>query len=659
MEFKRFSSLENSYRQNLIDKVQYEGKDGGLWMATEKLHGCFQDKTKVTLPDGSYKTIQEIVESKYSGEVLGVDKEGKLVPTKVVNWYENGNTTEWLKVTFQTYGGKGGNSRAVKCTPNHKFFSQGQYLPMSELVVGDSVEYTYSGCSLSFIQEQVLIGKMLGDGSLTNSSVAFGHKELHEDYTDFTLKCLGSLAGKRQADTMSGYGTTISRGRSISTEEIDKLFESWSKSVGHVPKLTLTPISLAFWYLDDGSVCLNDNQKPRASFATCGFTKESCLNLKASLANLGITSEVNGEEGRLRVTLSADSTDLLFSYICNLVPESMQYKLPPQFRIQGSGAGFVEQATHDFTSRKSYAVIKSIEQVCEDKQRYDIETETHNYFANNLHVHNCNFSFWCDGKEVKFASRTQFVDGTFFNCQAVMNQYSQGVLDGFPYFAKEGQILVIYGELFGGNIQKEVEYGEKDFKAFDVVIDGQPVQKQSAINIADSCGIEFVPVIHTGTLAECLTLSNTFKSTLTPEGYKEENTSEGLVIEPVEPNWFNNGSRIYFKNKTEGFSEKKRKPKEHIVFELSDEESELMNELLTYNTIQRVSNVISKIGQVTNKDFGKILGLTTQDLLEEFTKETEQDPKQIAESNWKSFLKLLQSEVGKEVRSQFVVALED
>lgn len=31
----------------------------------------------------------------------------------------------------------------------------------------------------------------------------------------------------------------------------------------------------------------------------------------------------------------------------------------------------------------------------------------------------------------------------------------------------------------------------------------------------------------------------------------------------------------------------------------------------------------------------------------------------IAEDNWKQFLKLLQAEVGKEVRSQFVVALEN
>lgn len=274
-------------------------------------------------------------------------------------------------------------------------------------------------------------------------------------------------------------------------------------------------------------------------------------------------------------------------------------------------------------------------------------------------LHGANFSFWCDGNEVKVASRTQFVDGTFYNCQAVINRYSQAILDGFPYFAKEGQTVIIYGELHGGNVQKEVQYGEKDFKAFDVIIDGVVQQKQVALSIADGCGVSFVPIIKIGTFAECLALSNTFKSTLTPEGYEEENTSEGLVIEPVEPNWFNNGSRIYFKNKTEGFSEKKREPKEHKVFELSDEESELMNELLTYNTTQRVSNVISKIGQVTNKDFGKILGLTTQDLLDEFTKETEQDPKRIAEDNWKQFLKLLQAEVGKEVRSQFVLVLED
>lgn len=271
-------------------------------------------------------------------------------------------------------------------------------------------------------------------------------------------------------------------------------------------------------------------------------------------------------------------------------------------------------------------------------------------------IHGANFSFWCDGTEVKVASRSQFVDGTFYNCQAVINRYSENILNWCQGFGVK--TFIVYGELFGGNIQKEVQYGEKDFAAFDVVIDGVVQDKQAAWRIAKECGLNFVPVLFTGGFKECLEMSNTFKSTLTPEGYEGENISEGLVIEPVEPAWFENGSRVYFKNKTESFSEKNRQPKDKQVFELSEEESDLMNVLLEYNTEQRVSNVISKIGQITNKDFGKILGLTVQDMLEDFTKETERDAKVEAEDNWKQFHKLLSAEVGKVVRKQFVTHIE-
>jgi len=273
-------------------------------------------------------------------------------------------------------------------------------------------------------------------------------------------------------------------------------------------------------------------------------------------------------------------------------------------------------------------------------------------------LHGANGSFWCDGTEVKFASRSQFVDGTFFNCQAVINKYQDQVMQLWlnESCGDDRTLLIVYGELFGGNIQKEVEYGEKDFRAFDIVVNGTPISKSFAQQACLEVGIPFVPVFHVGTFAECLALPNTFKSTLTPEGYEGENNAEGLVIEPVEPAWFNNGSRIYFKNKTESFTEKK--PKETKVFELSEQESDLLNELLTYNTEQRVSNVISRIGAITNKDFGKILGLTVQDMFEEFTKETEREPKVEAEDNWKQFVKLLQAEVGKTVRSEFLKVIE-
>ena len=272
-------------------------------------------------------------------------------------------------------------------------------------------------------------------------------------------------------------------------------------------------------------------------------------------------------------------------------------------------------------------------------------------------LHGANFSFWCDGKEVKVASRTQFVDGTFYNCQAVINKYSDKVLSLFHSIPNNPSQIVIYGELFGGNVQKEVEYGEKDFRAFDMTIDGKVIHKLTQRSWCEGSGISNAPFISSGSLAKCLALENTFKSTLTPEDYTDDNVAEGLVIEPVIPTWFNNGSRVYFKNKTASFSEKKAKPKNQ-VFDLSEDESALLNEIIAYNTEQRVSNVISKIGVVTNKDFGRILGLTTQDILEEFTKDTERDPKKEAETNWKQFLKLLQAEVGKTVREQFVKALD-
>lgn len=275
-------------------------------------------------------------------------------------------------------------------------------------------------------------------------------------------------------------------------------------------------------------------------------------------------------------------------------------------------------------------------------------------------LHGANFSFWCDGTEVKVASRTQFVDGTFYNCQAVINRYQDKVMSLWTELCKGDYDfeLVIYGELFGGNVQKEVQYGEKDFRAFDLVLNGVVQSKTTQRSVCEGVGIPNVPFIKAGTFKECMELANTFKSLLTPEGYEGGNISEGLVIEPVEPAWFNNGSRIYFKNKTEGFSEKKREPKEKVVFELSDEDSALMNELLEYNTEQRVSNVLSKIGEVSHKDFGKILGLTIQDILEEFSKDTERDPKKEAEDNWKQFVKLLQAEVTKTVRAKFLEVVE-
>lgn len=40
MKFRKYDSIENSYRQKYIEKLRHEGYDKGLWSVTEKIHGA-------------------------------------------------------------------------------------------------------------------------------------------------------------------------------------------------------------------------------------------------------------------------------------------------------------------------------------------------------------------------------------------------------------------------------------------------------------------------------------------------------------------------------------------------------------------------------------------------------------------------------------------
>lgn len=274
-------------------------------------------------------------------------------------------------------------------------------------------------------------------------------------------------------------------------------------------------------------------------------------------------------------------------------------------------------------------------------------------------VDGANFSFWCDGEDAQVASRNQFVDGTFYGCQEVIDEIAHKIL---AFCSDYDTQIVIYGELYGEGIQKRVNYGKKSFVAFDVhcANSNNPVDKEFAIDLCERIGIPFVPVLFRGSFEDCLAVNNTFKSHLTPEGYDGDNIAEGVVVEPVNPAWFRNGSRVYFKNKSEKFSEKKEKTKVKVAQELSLSEASqsVLHNLTSYVTESRVVSVISKIGKVCTKDFQRILGLTVQDAIEDYEKDTEANVKDICGDEWKSVLKMLNGLSAHIVRSEFVKHIE-
>ncbi len=118
---------------------------------------------------------------------------------------------------------------------------------------------------------------------------------------------------------------------------------------------------------------------------------------------------------------------------------------------------------------------------------------------------------------------------------------------------------------------------------------------------------------------------NDFNSTIPAElGLPDigENVVEGTVIRPVETKFIYSGSRIILKNKNAKWAEKKqRKASDKPDELLSPELQALTDTALTYVTENRLENVLSKIGSVTIKDFGRVLGLFNKDIYDDFQKE--------------------------------------
>lgn len=292
--------------------------------------------------------------------------------------------------------------------------------------------------------------------------------------------------------------------------------------------------------------------------------------------------------------------------------------------------------------------IKIAEELGFDKEQY-IVTEK---------VHGANFSFHVyrteEGVRIKCAKRTGFIEDNekFFNYIPVLEKYETSLIHLRNNVLDNDFIL--YGELFGGNIQSGMPYPEEqDFVAFDLCVKQEevflPLNKLNLYSDAfKKSNIPVVPLLGLfNSLQEALLFNEYFVSNLAGEsfdGKDEHKEAEGVVIEPVVPKFYPNGNRVYFKKKTKRFLEKGGnkipKPKEDLPKDLEV----ILIKSFEYINEPRYSAVTSKIGEVTIKDIGKVMGFMTKDILEDMEKDNLPIPEN------KKFMKLLQQQVQNFVR---------
>ena len=408
---KRNISNSISVKESLKDKFPYfeehvdteqlaynldKFKPGDTCYITLKMHGCFKSSTLINL--WGVSKSKKITKIKKGDTVIGY-KDGKFVPSKVIDVFNNGIENNWIHLKISRKGIPGEQASNIYCTNEHLFWDylNSEYKKAEDLMPGEKIGVIKKTPILSDECKSILLGMYLGDSYLYKrdkvAKLEFGYKKEHEEYLDYIIHTLGDLAHKNNKHYISDYGTYMIRGNTIECASIKEFFDSILDISDSKNKLTnkiieyFSPLSLAFLYMDDGSLSHNDNQRDRAYIAICDYNEHDAMIIKQCLKKLGIESTYYKDtKGYSRLRVLTDSSEKLFDMIEKYVPPVLKYKLPNKYRNNNFEKISVN-FENGYTFIENYIISK---EVLSNKKwnKYDLHTETNNYVVGGVLVHN-------------------------------------------------------------------------------------------------------------------------------------------------------------------------------------------------------------------------------------------------------------------------------
>jgi recombination protein RecA len=196
--------------------------------------------------------------------------------------------------------------------------------------------------ALNQIQKEILIGVLLGDGYIEPKDsiyyrLQFKQADRKRDYISWLYGHFSELvrtSPKQRSDTLQWYFSTRSLSDLIEWREL--FYKERRKTVPeNISELLISPISLAVWYMDDGS--MNYREKSHYSFtlSTDAFTIEEVEMLrKALLDNFGIRSSIQTPSSRgkkyTKLYIGKDGRELFLKTITPHILPCFAYKMPPR-----------------------------------------------------------------------------------------------------------------------------------------------------------------------------------------------------------------------------------------------------------------------------------------------------------------------------------------
>src|SRR5216683_520851 len=371
------------------------------------MFGCASWYTYVTLADGSRERIGKIVNQKMQVEVLSYDPElGKVVPKKIVNWFNNGATEEFLHFVVERAGGGTGHGRAIMdLTRNHLVRTPGGWREAGEIAVGDRVMLAQPHL-LSPSQWQLILGSLMGDGNLSkpvrqedhSARFRMGHGARQAAYLDWKLSLLANVPHTRTVNAKGAVFGDFTPLSELAEVREAVYFDDGKKHLSWEYLKRLTPLALAVWYMDDG--CLTVRSKGVQERTQGGTGRiEICVEAMSPGSRARLVQylrDTYGLDVKLRTVGARRVSRLIFTtsaseefqrLVASFVHPSMAYKLLPRFRGQFAvKPDFVEPVIRPVPAQ---VLDISVKRGCSIMSRYDIAVEgSRNYLADGVMVHN-------------------------------------------------------------------------------------------------------------------------------------------------------------------------------------------------------------------------------------------------------------------------------
>ena len=367
------------------------------------MFGCMSYGTRVTLADGTQEKIGKIVNQKLDVEVLSYDPQtNRIEPRRVVNWFDNGPTEQFLQFTVARSGGNGRAQFAA--TANHQIRTPGGWREAGELIVGDRVMLAESR-RLSDQQWQVILGSLMGDGNLSpnrrdRSGVRFrlGHGAAQADYLDWKVGLLANIEHSRRVDARGAVFADFTP-----LPELDELRRAvylgdGKKYLSDEFLKALTPLALAVWYMDDGSFTVRSKGLQARTEGGSGRieicvealsegSRDRLVDYLRDVHQLDVKLTVRGARQISVIQFTTAASAAFQELIAAYVPEAMARKLLP--RWQGRCTVRPEFVTADLALVPARVLDIHVKPRTRSMHRYDIEVEgSHNYFVDGVMVHN-------------------------------------------------------------------------------------------------------------------------------------------------------------------------------------------------------------------------------------------------------------------------------